>query len=197
MDEILLGLSLGWAAGISPGPLMALIVTTSLRKGFAGGARVAVAPLITDLPVIVATVVAISRVPDAVLRGLGLAGGGYLVWLGVQEIRAGAHGSIDVGTPAGAADVRRGALTNLFNPQMWLFWVTVGAPIVAGAGSTLRASAFLGSFYLLLIGTKLSLAWLVSRSRTRVIDRGWGTRMAAAGGVTLLVIGVVVAVRAL
>jgi threonine/homoserine/homoserine lactone efflux protein len=196
MDEILLGLSLGWAAGISPGPLTALIVTTSLRKGFAGGARVAVAPLITDLPVIVATVLVLTRVPDGVLRGLGLAGGAYLVWLGAQELRAFGRGPIDVEAPAGAADVRRGALTNLLNPQMWLFWVTVGAPIVAGADSGMRAGAFLGSFYLLLIGTKLTLAWLVGRSRSRMIDQGWAARTVGAGGVALMALGVVVAVRA-
>ena len=195
MDEIALGISLGWAAGISPGPLTALIVTTSLRRGFAGGARVAIAPLITDIPVIALTVFALQAVPDAMVRGLAVAGGVYLVWLGVQEMRAGSGAPAEADVMGGSVDLRRGALTNVLNPQMWIFWVTVGAPIVAGAGSTAGAAAFLGSFYLLLVGTKLGLAWLVGRSSTLVVEARWARRMAVAGGLALVVLGVVIAAR--
>jgi threonine/homoserine/homoserine lactone efflux protein len=48
-----------------------------------------------------------------------------------------------------------------------LFWLTVGAPTTIpaqeqGLGS---AAAFIGAFYVLLIGSKLALAWVAGRSR--------------------------------
>lgn len=197
MDELLLGISLGWAAGVSPGPLTALIVTTTLRKGFGGGARVAVAPLITDLPVIVVTVLTLADASRSVLRILGLAGGAYLVWIGLGELRTARTGDrVREVVPSGGEDVRRGALTNLLNPQMWVFWFTVGAPLVAGSESIGAASVFLGSFYLLLVGTKIGVAWVVARSRDRMLAAGWATRLGLIGGVALAVLGVVVALRA-
>ncbi|MEL7059947.1 MAG: hypothetical protein AAGN46_07975, partial [Acidobacteriota bacterium] len=55
-EPLALGLGFGTAAGLSPGPLMTLVVATALDRGAAAGARVAMAPLITDAPVIVLAV---------------------------------------------------------------------------------------------------------------------------------------------
>ena len=41
MEAILLAFSLGLAAGLSPGPLLTLVVSTSLARGFGAGLRVA------------------------------------------------------------------------------------------------------------------------------------------------------------
>ena len=46
------GLVYGLSAGFSPGPLMALVISQTLKHGIREGAKVAVAPLITDLPII-------------------------------------------------------------------------------------------------------------------------------------------------
>ena len=42
------GLALGLYAGISPGPLLSLIIAESLRGGWPAGFRIALAPLVTD-----------------------------------------------------------------------------------------------------------------------------------------------------
>ena len=41
MRYVLLGLTLGLGSGISPGPLLALVISTTLARGFKAGARVA------------------------------------------------------------------------------------------------------------------------------------------------------------
>jgi len=53
MNYLILGLTLGLSAGITPGPLLTLVITASLRRGWAGGLQVALAPLITDAPIII------------------------------------------------------------------------------------------------------------------------------------------------
>ena len=56
MEEVLgfvvPGIVLGLAAGLAPGPLLVLVVAHSVRHGTREGVKVAIAPLITDLPII-------------------------------------------------------------------------------------------------------------------------------------------------
>jgi threonine/homoserine/homoserine lactone efflux protein len=53
----------------------------------------------------------------------------------------------------------RAALLNFTNPNAWIFWSLVGGPIVAEAwrGAPARAAAFLGGFYLFLVGGNVLL----------------------------------------
>jgi threonine/homoserine/homoserine lactone efflux protein len=195
MDELLLGVSLGWAAGISPGPLFALVVTTAIQKGTAAATRIAIAPLITDAPVVVLTVAVLSAVPERVVRLLGVVGGVYLVWLGIQEITASRSKTTVLGEEHRATDLWRGALTNVLNPQMWTFWIAVGAPIVASADSTGAAAAFLAGFYALLVGSKVVLAVAIGASRERLLDARRIRALGVLGGVGLIAIGLVLAFR--
>lgn len=199
MAELLLGISLGWAAGISPGPLSTLVLLTALQRGFAAGARVAVAPLLTDAPIILLSLLVVSRLSGAAIVGLSVVGGAYLVWLGIWELRkAPAAGRQSDGQSGVAMDLRRGFLTNLLSPHPWLFWATVGAPILVTAWdrSPVAAAGFLAGFFGVLVGTKLILAGVVARTRHR-LNEGWYRRLVVAGGVLLIVLGALLVIEAL
>jgi threonine/homoserine/homoserine lactone efflux protein len=182
VHELLLGLSLGLGSGLAPGPLLALVIRSSLERGFAAGARVAFSPLLTDVPVIAIAVVLAARLPKTMLGVLGIIGGAFVLWLGARALR-------EQIPPAEAAassgsrrtDMYRGALTNLLNPHPWVFWITVGAPILVGGG--LGGSAlFLGAFYLLLVGTKVVLARAIATGRSRLIGgRGYAAALRVSG----------------
>jgi threonine/homoserine/homoserine lactone efflux protein len=188
VHALLLGLTLGLGAGLAPGPMLALVIRASLEGGFAAGARVALAPLVTDLPIIAVAVLLAAELPATALDVLGLAGGAFVVWLGIEALR-------DVPAPAEAAAgetvdgvLRRGVLTNLLNPHPWIFWVSVGAPILAGAGPG-EAIAFLVAFYVVLVGTKVAVAAALGAGRERLI-RGRGYAIALrTSGVLLLAAG--------
>ncbi|MCX9013779.1 MAG: hypothetical protein OIN89_03135 [Candidatus Methanoperedens sp.] len=45
------GMIFGLTSGISPGPLLTLVISETLKNGSSGGMKVAVAPLITDIPI--------------------------------------------------------------------------------------------------------------------------------------------------
>ncbi len=190
MSDLVLGLTLGAAAGVTPGPLFALVVTASLRRGFGAGARTAVAPLISDLPVVVVALAAVSSLPDGVVRGLGLAGGVYLVWLGARTVSEARSPAVD-DRPA-VRDLRRGVVVNLLSPHPWLFWFSVGAPATLGAWqrAPIRAVAFVGAFYALLVGAKVVAAAVVASGR-RFLGTAWHGRLAQVGGATIAVMGVV------
>jgi threonine/homoserine/homoserine lactone efflux protein len=74
VDALLLGLSLGLGAGLAPGPLLALVIRSTLEDDIAAGIRVALSPLVTDLPIIVLAVVLASSLPEPALGALGIAG---------------------------------------------------------------------------------------------------------------------------
>lgn len=178
MDTLLLGLSLGLGAGLAPGPLLALVVAATLERGFAAGARIAAAPLLSDAPIVLLCVLVLRELPQGVLDGLSLAGGLFVGWLAWEAWRGAATSS---GT---ASDLRRAVLVNALSPHPWLFWLTVGGPLVVDAGdrSPWLAMAFLAGFYGTLVGAKVALARAVAalpRSRRR--EGGRGTRLVSAG----------------
>ena len=65
MTFLITGLTLGFAAVISPGPLMTLVITRTLERGLGAGLRVAIAPLLTDLPIIVVSMIFFVTLPQA------------------------------------------------------------------------------------------------------------------------------------
>lgn len=164
MDTLALGLSLGLGAGLAPGPLLVLVVRTTLERGFATGARIAAAPLVSDAPIVVLCVLVLRELPEDALAGLSLAGALFVGWLAWDALRA---GPAEPG--ADGADLRRAVLVNALSPHPWLFWTTVGGPLLVDAGnrSVPLAAAFLGSFYATLVGAKVAVAALVEGSRRR------------------------------
>jgi threonine/homoserine/homoserine lactone efflux protein len=163
-----LGLSMGLGAGISPGPLLALVVTASLRSGLAGGLRVALSPFITDLPIITLSVLLVDLLPSGALRWVGTVGGLVVIWMGVETLRPVRHAALpaEAGEPGEPRrELWRGVAANALNPHPYLFWATVGGPALVSGWriSPAHALAFLVPFYMLLVGSKMAIAWLVSR----------------------------------
>ena len=197
MTELLLGIGLGLSAGISPGPLQTLVVTTSLRAGFGAGVRVAIAPLLTDTPIVVASVLAISAVPEGWVRGIAIAGGLAIVAMGIWEIwhaRANAARTDEAG---GASDMLKGAIVNLLNPHPWIFWIGVGAPtlVTAWRDSPGLGIAFLAGFYTLIVGSKVVIAGIVAAGGKRLSPnaRYW---LLLIGGALLVAFGIFLVLRA-
>ena len=163
-----LGFSTGLGAGVSPGPLMALVITASLRSGLTGGIRVALSPFVTDLPIIALSVLLLDLLPPEALRWVGTVGGLVVIWLGVETLRTARRTALPDALDTQANPKRelwRGVAVNALNPHPYLFWATVGGPALVSGWrlSPWHALAFLASFYTLLAGSKIAIAWLVSR----------------------------------
>ena len=189
------GLTLGLAAGLAPGPLQALIVTSTLRRGFSAGWRVAIAPLLTDVVIVAASVGVLATLPDRFLAGLGTVGGLVLVGLVIGEIaRARRPAMEDAAVGGSASDVALGALVNVTNPHAWIFWIVAGGPLVVSLwrSDPGAATAFLVPFYVMLVGSKVGLAAAVAAVR-RALDERWRRRLLTIGGMLLIAGGIVVA----
>ena len=188
MSDTLFGVVFGLAAGLMPGPLLALVIQQTLRHGPREGIKVAAAPLLTDLPIVAAALFALNRLVDAdgVLGAISLLGAAFLSYLAYESV------TTDLAAHAGPAttprSLQKGVAANLLNPHPYLFWLTVGAPILwhAWATSPVNAAGFLVAMYGCLVGSKMLLALLVGRGRTVLTSRAY-VLLVRALGVMLLV----------
>ena len=175
LADLLTGAALGTAGGLSPGPLTALVIRQALRHGSAEGAKVAVAPLVTDGPLLLGSAWLASVVGDRGLALISVLGAGFLVWLGVQTLRSPPLSLTQEG-PAGS--VVKAVATNLLNPHPYIFWIAVGGPLVATAESL---PALLFGFFGCLCGSKVLIAIAAGHFREALTGRAYRTVMVLLG----------------
>jgi threonine/homoserine/homoserine lactone efflux protein len=131
------------------------LITRALRGGWRRTWNAALAPLISDGPIVLLCVVLVlTQVPGWFTRGLRLAGGLYLLYLAWKvyqvlrfEVRA-ASGSATKNGLEGQS-IYQAALLNLLNPAPWIFWSTVAGPafLQGWRVSPVMGLGFLLSFY--------------------------------------------------
>ncbi len=161
------GLVFGLSAGLSPGPLMTLVIAETLKQGIPAGMRIALAPLITDLPIIIATMLLLATFAHTMtfVGIIALLGGVFIAWMGYTSLSFSGTGSPTV--TSGTSHLRTGVIANLLNPNPYIFWLTVGGPLILKAGQSglLSVAWFLMLFYACLVGAKIVVAVAVGRSR--------------------------------
>lgn len=175
LSSLAAGVVLGLSAGLAPGPLLTLVITQTLQHDIREGCKVAMAPLITDLPIILLSLFVLSQLGDfgLLLGVISLVGAGYVLYLAYESLRTGPVTLQEAGDLP--RSVRKGAIINALNPHPYLFWATVGAPLVLknAEQGLLAPLLFVSSFYLFLVGSKVFLAMVVGKSRAFLTKRGY------------------------
>ena len=130
-EFVVSGLVLGLSAGFAPGPLLTLVVSHSLVHGAGEGFKVALAPLITDVPIVAASLFLIARISSfsGVFGVVALLGAAVVFYMGIDGMRSAATAPPDAGTDD-AQSFKKGAVINALSPHPYLFWLSVGAPIM-------------------------------------------------------------------
>ncbi len=161
------GTLLGLAAGFAPGPLLVLVISETLKHNIKAGIKVSIAPLVTDVPIILLSLLILNRLADfrPVLACISIFGGLFILYLSYESLKTrGVELNL---SSVSASSFRKGVITNALNPHPYIFYMTVGAPIIFRAinQNFLAALAFVGTFLLFLVGCKVLLAMVVERSR--------------------------------
>ena len=163
-----IGFLLGAPAGIAPGPMLVLIISEAFRHGIRAGAKVAFIPLLTDLPIVLVSGILFTKLSnvDLLLGLISLAGAIFLTYLGSSSIKI-ASVEIPDYTPK-PLHLRELMIANLVSPNPYLFWFTVGAPLMVRSfqQSFSLGAAFIFGFYLGLVGVKFMLAIVAGKSRS-------------------------------
>jgi threonine/homoserine/homoserine lactone efflux protein len=182
------GIILGLSAGFAPGPILALVISETLNHDKRAGIKVALAPIITDLPIIVLTLFILSKLSGfhTVLGIISILGGCFILYLGFANLRTkGMSVRLDNVKPK---SLQKGIIVNLLSPHPYLFWVSVGGPLTVKAmqHSIIAAAAFITSFYVLLVGSKIGLAILVGNYKSFLQGRIYINTMRTLGFVLVI-----------
>ncbi len=167
MTYIISGFLLG-LSGLIPGPLFTLVVSETLKHGIKEGIKISASPLITDLPIILVTILIFSRLSeiDHVLGIIAFIGSAFLIYLSFESLSFKGI-SNDSGSRKSHA-VKKGVIANFLNPSPYIFWFSIGAPTVVKAyeEGIFYASIFVIIFYLTLIGSKVGIAVVTGKSKS-------------------------------
>lgn len=159
------GITLGLSSGLSPGPLFTLVISETLNYGRKEGIKVAITPLITDIPIVVISYFIIDQFAnsDLVYGLLSLGGGLFIGFLAIDSFKI---KDFNVPPDMKARSIRKGVITNLLNPAPYIFWITIGIPtVLKGFNQSLaHALLFVIPFYVLLVGSKILMAIMISKT---------------------------------
>ncbi|MDQ7788071.1 MAG: LysE family translocator [Thermodesulfovibrionales bacterium] len=161
------GILFGLVAGISPGPLLALVIAETLMHSRKAGFLVALAPLVTDLPIVLVSVFLLAKFSHShfILGGISILGALFIGYLAYESISVKTSGlNLQKVEPH---SLRKGVTANFLSPHPYLFWIAVGAPTALKAYKVNLLSAFLFilGFYLFLVGSKIFVAFVIDKSR--------------------------------
>lgn len=189
---LLQGLALGFPAAAQPGPLQAYLLAQAVKNGWRRTLPAAFAPLISDGPIVVLMVLVLTQLPLLALTLVRVIGGLFILYLGVMAVRSLRHfvpQPTAVSPLAERQSVWQAAVMNLLNPNPYLFWGTVGGPILlagwqAGWG---HGVAFLVGMYTMLVGgSALLILFFGTVGAFSAHARWWLTALSA---VALLLFG--------
>ncbi len=170
---------LGLAAGFAAGPLLTLVVSETLTHGLVSGIKVALAPVVTDAPIVIVTLLVATQLSniDEVLGVISLIGSCYVLYMAYESMVQ--KEQTDNGEEVKPRSLIKGVFTNALSPHPYLFWLSVGAPTVAKSinVSAIAPVFFIGGFYLSLIGAKVLLAVVVGKSRSFLDGAAYGYTM--------------------
>jgi len=168
MTFLLSGALLGMAAGISPGPLLTLVISETLKHSRKEGIIIASAPVLTDVPIILLSVFILKKLSgfNFVLGTISILGAFVIAYLAYESFTI---KSIELNLQNNKIQsLGKGIITNISSPHPYLFWMTVGASAILKAFRINPTSGllFILGFYLFLVGSKIIAALIVDKSKS-------------------------------
>jgi threonine/homoserine/homoserine lactone efflux protein len=181
-----------------------LLLTETAKRGPSGGLRVMLGANGTLFLVMVALAFGFSSLApgESLLRALRVVGGGFLIYLAIDELLRVRREAVDpdvsvTEAPPTMGPTLRGVVAVILNPGAWIFFATTASAVIADATADGGRDAAVAAAFFMTLGVSLSdfmFTLLGSGGRTLVGDRGlrW---IRAALSVGLGAIGIVFVVQ--
>jgi len=165
------GIMLGVVEGIKPGPLLTTVIKETLTNGFKGGIRAASAPFFTDGPLILFSIFMAGWIANQplVFCGIAILGAIFLTRMGMEcfnpEIPDIDSTEVDLNQ-----SFKKGILTNLLNPNAYIFWLLIGGPLMATVADSepIAPFAYAISFLISIVLVKIIIAYFFSKAQVNL-----------------------------
>lgn len=126
------GLAYGFAAAIQPGPFQTYLITQALHNGWRHTLPMALAPLLSDAPIIGLVLLLLNKIPLWWLQILRFLGGLFMIYLATGTLQAWRQFEREPLTiaPPPRQSAFRAALVNVLSPGPYIFWSSVTGPLL-------------------------------------------------------------------
>ncbi len=150
------GATLGLSATATPGPFLAFLLAQTLKNGWRPTLPSALAPLISDGPIIALVLLVLTQTPSWLLNVLQILGGFFILYLARGAFLAlkTVGPRPEISQEAVRQGFFRAVLMNALSPGPYLFWSIIAGPIVLESWrqSPPLGLSFVLGFYGTLIG---------------------------------------------
>lgn len=202
-----LGVGLGLATAILPGPILILTIAETIRSGHRSGLAVLAAPVLVDAIIMIplALVLKTFLTLYAVKLAIGLVGSVVLFWLGYNTIKSARteHSYSDdvrkvvLKKDSPFSSFKKAVIAHLFSPIAYVFWATVGTYMLYQAFNTGKwpgVIAFSAGFWSGATIEGLAAIFLSSKGRA-FLDTSRFRVVLIVCGSFLIIFGLIIAVR--
>jgi threonine/homoserine/homoserine lactone efflux protein len=169
LSTLLTAATIGFSAGVTPGPLQAIFLSYAIKGGWKKALPAAIAPVISDGPVILIVLLLLNNVSDTLIRVLQIGGSLFLFYLAWDSLRAFRNFQpVEAELETNLFQTLwKATLMNLLSPGPWLFWSLINGPnlLEAWAVSPSWGLGYVGMFYGVFILTNAVLILLFSSVR--------------------------------
>ncbi len=148
---LLQGATLALSATVMPGPYQTYLLSQALKNGWKSTLPAALAPVITDGPIITLVIFVLIQTPQDFLDFIRIAGGFFILYLTKGAFL---HPTRSTPEKKPSENAARGTLTNAIimnalNPNPYIFWGVVAGPILISGWrkSPGLGISFLSGFY--------------------------------------------------
>ncbi len=158
--NLILGITMGFAAAVQPGATQTFIISRSLIHGWKHALPLATVYLVSDIPIVAVVLLLLNIVPDWAITVLRLAGGLFLLYLAWGALKAFRHYNERQSVSQSAVkNYSRAVVINLLNPNPYLQWSLIMGPLVLNAWqrSSSEGIAVVAGFYSTIILTTAAI----------------------------------------
>lgn len=154
LTYLLFGITYGFAASIQPGPFQTFIISQTLKIGWKRTLPAALAPLLSDIPIIILILFILTSIPSGFLSFLQIGGGILLLYLAYSSFRS----CLNFEQP-GSREIKsdntlfKAALVNLLNPNPYLGWSLIMGPLfIKGYNeAAINGISLIAGFYITIV----------------------------------------------
>jgi threonine/homoserine/homoserine lactone efflux protein len=169
LGYIVQGLGYGFAAAVQPGPFQTYVLSQALNRGWRRALPMALAPLLSDAPIITLMLLVLSQVPDWLQRFLYIASGLFILYLAWGAFKAWRMFNVDAVMEANPSQqgLLKATLMNMLSPGPYIFWSLVTGPILLEGWRKAPANGvgFLVGFYTAMIASMVGLILIFGLAR--------------------------------
>ena len=152
---MLQGIVYGFSAAVQPGPFQTYLISQALSKGWKRTLPAALAPPVSDVPIIALCLLVLSQVPLLFQNFLDSAVGLFILYLAYGIYRSWRNFDLIVLKEDGQTEqsVLKAALTNALGPGPYIYWSLITGPILLAGWreAPIYGISFLVGFYVISI----------------------------------------------